>query len=237
MKSLFLWLTIPLFFLREDIPPQLLEFKTNKQIPERIEVQVLTALSHYPQLKNTDIRFVFNENLDGPIMAARPVVGSLLGGRSKRAYNILINPTFKLKHLEEPIDDIPDSVLIGWLGHELGHIMDYENRSTLGVMRFGVGYWLSSKYIRKAERVADTYAIQHGMGDYILVNKEFILGHADLPQHYKDRIARLYLSPDDIMDLILELEGETREEQEEILAEEEDMQQEMEEEPVETTGD
>jgi hypothetical protein len=65
-----------------DIPPRLQEFRHNKKIPSVIEKNVLAALAHYPELKETDIRFVFKQNLKGSVMAARPVFGSLL--RKKR---------------------------------------------------------------------------------------------------------------------------------------------------------
>lgn len=220
----------PQLIMQEEIPQELLTFKENKQIPQVIERQVLEALSHYPELKDTDIRFEFKKSLKKTVMAARPVVGTLFRNKSKRAYRILINPVFKLKHSAEPIDQIPDSVMIGWIGHELGHIMDYEGRNTWGVAGFGLGYWLSKKYIRKAERVADTFAVNRGMGPYLVATKAFILDHSELPQPYKDRIAALYLSPDDIMDLVAELERENQEERTEILEEEEEMVKEIEKE-------
>lgn len=219
MKLLLLWLFAPIFFVQDSIPFEMLSHGQNKQIPDVIVPQVLTALSHYPTLRETDIRFRFKENLRGPVMAARPVVGTLLRGRKHRAYDILINPMFKLKHLETPIDHIPDSVMIGWIGHELGHIMDYETKNTWQMLGFGFRYWTSARFIQKAEKVADTYATQQGLGEYILAHKEFVLGHADLPDYYKARIARLYLSPDDIVELIAEMEEEGANEQEETLEE------------------
>lgn len=191
-----------------DIPPGLKGFEQNKTIPSVIEKNVLQALSHYPELKETDIRFVFKQNLKGSVMAARPVFGSLFRKKKNRAYQILINSTFRLPNTIEPIHQIPDSVMVGWIGHELGHVMDYERRSGMGVIGFGFGYIFSKKYVRKAERVADTYAVEHGMADYIIATKNFILEHAGLPQAYKDKIARLYLSPDDIVELVTELEQE-----------------------------
>lgn len=187
-----------------------------KRIPRVLESQILKALSHYPELEETSIRFVFTRRLKSSTMAARPVVKTLLGPRKNRVYEILISPNFKLKHSILPIHQVDDDVITGWIGHELGHIMDYEERSTLAVARFGFLYWLSKRYIRKAERVADTFAVNRGMSSYILATKDFILGHAELPQKYKDRIARLYLSPDDIVELVAKLEekreGSIREE-------------------------
>ncbi|KGE12865.1 hypothetical protein [Sphingobacterium deserti] len=192
----------------------------NKQIPKVMEPQILAALSHYPELKDTCVRFIFTQKLKGSIMAARPVVGSLLGPKSKRQYDVLISPVFKLQHSIEPIHQIEDDVLIGWIGHELGHVMDYERRSTLSIAKFGLLYWLSRRFIRKAERVADTFAVNRGMGSYIIKTKAFILGHSGLSTRYKNKIAQLYLSPDDIVALINDLETETSVRKEEILEDE-----------------
>lgn len=208
---------------RENVVQEHIAPMDNKQVPQLIEEQILTALSHYPELRDTSIRFIFSQNLNGSVMAARPVVRTLFSRRSKRVYDILISSVFKLKHSLEPIHQLPDAVMIGWIGHELGHIMDYEGRSTWGIARFGLLYWLSKTYIRKAERVADTFAVNRGMGNYLLATKEFILGHTELPQGYKDKIARLYLSPDDIVELVTALEeDEAQEKRAELLAEEEE---------------
>ncbi|MGK6351717.1 hypothetical protein [Parapedobacter sp. DT-150] len=199
-----------------------------KVIPSPIKAQTWIALSHYPELNDTNIHFIFTRKLKHSVMAARPVVGSLFKNRKKRVYQILINPVFKLEHSFETMQQIPDKVLIGWIGHELGHIMDYEGRSTWEIIGFGISYWLSKKYIRKAERVADHFAVNRGMSDYLLATKAFILDHTELPQVYKDKIAALYLSPDDIMALVAELEKEDDAEKTEILADETDTIREVE---------
>jgi len=220
MAFILIALLTPYLSGQEPSATKLLKFKKNKQIPRVIEQHVLTALSYYPELKDTHIRFVFSRRLQRSVMAARPVVTSLLGNRKKRSYTILINPVFKLKHRVDPVRQIPDEVLIGWIGHELGHIMDYEQRDVWGIAAFGISYGLSRKYIRKAERVADTFAISHGMGHYLVATKNFILDHAELPQRYKNKIAELYLSPDDIMELVTELEETNQQQGSEVLEEE-----------------
>jgi len=194
----------------------------NKTIPASIEKPVRVALSHYPQLKDTPIRFRFTRKLNKSIMAARPVIGSLFKNRKDRVYEILINPTFKLESHEEAIRHIPDSVMAGWIGHELGHIMDYERRTFWGLLGFGISYGLSKKYVRRAERVADSFAIDQGMGLYLLSTKRFILDHSELPQNYKDKIEALYLSPDDLVELVDALEkGDNNQQKDQILADEE----------------
>lgn len=191
-----------------DIPPELVQFRTHKRIPPVIEANVLRALSFYPELTDVPIQFVFKQAIKSSVMQAQPVFGSLLASRKNRTYRINISTLFKLTHTAIPIHQLPDAIMIGWIGHELGHIMDYERRSNLGMVAFGIGYVLSPAYVKKVERLADQYAVQHGLGRYLVETKRFILDHAELPQAYKDKIARLYVSPEDIVEQVKRLEEE-----------------------------
>jgi len=182
------------------------EFRANKKIPAIIEKNVLKALSFYPELKNTAIKFVFKKRLKGSVMQAQPFFRSLLQRRTNRSYRINISALFRLTHTVTPIHQLPEEIMIGWIGHELGHIMDYESRSNRGMVAFGYNYLRSGKYVKQVEVIADTYAVNHGLGSYIIATKRFILDHAELPQAYKDKIARLYLSPDDIVEQVRKLE-------------------------------
>lgn len=182
------------------------EYGVNKTIPKIMEESILIALSHYPELKETKINFVFKQDIKKSVMQAQPILGSLLVGKEGRAYQINISSMFKLTHSAMPIHQLPKGILIGWIGHELGHIMDFESRSTFGLIKFGFGYLFSERYLKQAEVIADTYAVNHGLGEYIVQTKRFILNQSDLPEIYKARIARLYLSPDDIVDQIRKLE-------------------------------
>ena len=80
--------------------------------------------------------------------------------------------------------------------------MDYESRSALGMIKFGIGYLLSKNFIKGAEKRADEIAVAHDLGDEILTTKNFILNHAQLSEKYKAKIKRLYLSPEEIMEII-----------------------------------
>lgn len=184
------------------------EIRHNKKIPKVLEKEILTAMAFYPELKNVHIQFVFKRNIRRSVMQAQPLILSLLGKRKNRIYQVQISPLFKLTHTAIPIHQLPDSVLIGWIGHELGHIMDYERRSVFNLISFGISYLFSKRYVQLAEKVADTFAVRHRLADYIIQTKRFILEHADIPQSYKDRIARLYLSTDEIVELIKQLEEE-----------------------------
>ena len=98
--------------------------------------------------------------------------------------------------------------MIGWIGHELGHILDYEGKSNLEIMSFGYRYLFHPSFVKHAEMVADSFAVERGMGHFIVATKRFILDHAELPQSYKDKIRRLYLSPDVIVEQVKKLEVE-----------------------------
>lgn len=176
----------------------------HKEIPQSIEKEARIALSYYPQLAETNISLKFKNDIKKSTMQAQPVFKSLLRPRKKRDYVIFISKKVKIEAEAFKITDIPSDVLIGWIGHELGHIMDYRDRSSLGLIWFGIKYLYFPKFIREAERAADTFAVAHGMGEYILKTKDFILNHAHLSEIYKARIKRLYLSPEEIMLLINE---------------------------------
>ncbi|WP_425583524.1 hypothetical protein [Winogradskyella damuponensis] len=172
------------------------------EIPEDIKMTVNKALAYYPQLKDTKIEFRFKKNIKKSTMQARPTFGSFFKSRKNRHYVILISEKFKIADKEFLTRHIPDTIFIGWIGHELGHIMDYQNRSKLNLIWFGLKYVFSQNHIVEAERAADSFAVAHGMEDYILKTKDFILNNADITQSYKDRIKKYYLSPEEIMELV-----------------------------------
>lgn len=174
------------------------------KIPEDIKTNVKTALEFYPQLDSTDLEFRFKKNIKKSTMQARPKFGSFFKSRKHRNYVILISEKFQIADKEFSTRHIPDDIFIGWIGHELGHIMDYQNRNKINLIWFGLKYLFSQSHIVEAERAADSFAVAHGMEEYILKTKEFILNHADITQSYKDRIKKYYLSPEEIMYLVEE---------------------------------
>jgi len=156
------------------------------------------------ELANRTIEFKFKKNIQKSTMQAQPDFFSVFKSRKNRSYKILISEKIKIADSVVYTKDMPSDIIIGWLGHELGHVMDFEQRSGLNLIGFGIGYLTSKKYIKGAERRADTYAVNHGMEKYILATKEFILEKAGLPEKYINRIKNLYLSPEEIMILVQE---------------------------------
>ncbi|MCZ4320050.1 hypothetical protein O4H26_13735 [Aequorivita viscosa] len=174
----------------------------NKIIPESIKKEAIEALTFFPELYDTAIEFKFKNNIRKSTMQAQPRFTSFFKSKENREYVILISRSIQIEGEKFTMDDIPSDVKIGWIGHELGHLMDYRDRTNLGMLIFGIKYLFSFKHIKEVERAADTYAIIHGMGDYIIKTKNFILDNADLSEKYKERIRSLYISPEEVMELI-----------------------------------
>ncbi|WP_452232618.1 hypothetical protein [Lacinutrix sp. MEBiC02595] len=171
-------------------------------IPESIKDEIKTALSYYPDLKNIAINFEFKKNIKKSTMQAQPSFGSVFRKKGKRSYNIYISETVNISGDILYTKDMPKEVIIGWIGHELGHVMDYRNRSNFNLIWFGVKYLLSDNHIAEAERSADTFAVKSGMEKYILITKNFILNQANIDEKYIARINKYYLSPEEIMEII-----------------------------------
>lgn len=178
---------------------------TNKIIPSIIKPQVEKALSYYPELKDTPITFKFKKNIKKSTMQAQPKFTSLLKARKNRSYIILISEKFHIEGEEFRVVDVDDEIMIGWIGHELGHVMDYRNRGKFDMIIFGLKYLFSSAHIKEVERAADTFAVEHGMYEYILATKNFILNNTSISPEYKARIKKLYMSPEEIMELVNKL--------------------------------
>ncbi|WP_324721369.1 hypothetical protein [Salinimicrobium sp. HB62] len=190
-------------------------FEDNKIIPQNIIGEARVALSFYPELKDVEIEFKYKKGIKKSFMQAQPKVTTLFNGKKARSYYVFMSNKFLIQDEEFSITEIPSEVLIGWLGHELGHIVDYRDKSAMKLVKFGTRYVTSDKFIKKAERTADTHAINRGLGKYIFATKDFILNHSTLSDSYKRRKARLYLSPAEILALVNDLEEEVPEEIEE----------------------
>ena len=176
----------------------------NKIIPDSIRKEAIEAISFYPELYETAITFKFKDHIKKSTMQAQPRFASFFRAKEHREYVILISRNIQIEGEHFSMEDIPSDVKVGWIGHELGHIMDYRERTNIGMLIFGIKYLFSSAHIKEVERTADMFAIQHGMGDFILMTKNFILENANLSEKYKERIRRLYISPEEVMELINE---------------------------------
>ena len=107
-------------------------------IPDSIKAEAETAFTFFPLLKDNLIELRFKKKIKKSTMLAQPKIGSFFKSRNNRQYLILISETFKISNKKFMTKDIPSDILIGWIGHELGHIMDYQTRSKLNLIWFGI---------------------------------------------------------------------------------------------------
>ena len=168
------------------------QFNNNKFLYEKYELQTLIALSYFPELKNTKISFRRREFRT--TMAARPKGIEVFRAKGKRHYIIYINdyPSSKVSP-----DSVSFNAQIGVIGHELAHLVDYEQTSSLKMLIVGFSY-LNKKFRTKFERATDLRTINHGLlwqcYDFAL----YVHNSSVAPTEYINYKKKFYMSPKEI---------------------------------------
>lgn len=153
-------------------------FGVRKEIPKEYELATLVALSHYPDLKNTRIKFVLKENVKLPI-ATRPAELSFLRLRKGRLYRVIINPNSKGFVLNKSFNQ-----QVGIIGHELAHIQHYVHTSFIGVAWQGLRYITSQNYWWRYETDTDRRTVKYGLG-WQLYDFQLYLKREDMYEELK----------------------------------------------------
>lgn len=172
--------------------------KGNYVYPRELKVEVERALTYYPDLKNVKIQFRWGVFTQHSFMLAQPKIHTLLRKKEKRAYQIIMRKKFFLKNSQFPNERVPSNVMVGWLGHELGHILDYKDRSSLNLVYFGLMYYFSKSFLKKAEITADKNAAEHGLIDELVESKLFGRDTTYFPKSYVDKLNWLYPRVNDV---------------------------------------
>ena len=180
---------------REDLK---IEFGINKAIPDEIELECLTALSYYPELKNIKIIFQFGSPVS--TMVSRPTLKSIFRSGNKRVYQVIIRkPGISKNGLEW--SELSFNSLVGWIAHELGHIVHYSHKTSGGVLFTGIKYAFPG-YRRRMERFTDNLVIQHDLGYALLDGTNYTINYSNATPHYKNYLFKYYLSPIEIKEAI-----------------------------------
>ncbi|WP_411032209.1 hypothetical protein [Spongiimicrobium sp. 3-5] len=136
-------------------------FSENKKIPDAIRLQVLTALSFYPELAKT--RIIFRMRKRKTPLASRPQLWSVFKKRKNRTYIITISTASNDQLSPILLNQLPFNAQIGVLGHELGHSAYYDTKSTFQLL--GLSFkLLRSKNTDAFEFNTDRICIDHGLG-------------------------------------------------------------------------
>jgi hypothetical protein len=171
----------------------------NKQIPKKYEHEILTALSHYPELKNVNIRFELTSRAAVPY-GTKPSLASCFLPRHKRVYTITILEEARGPMASALIKNVTHDMRIGIIGHELCHVVQYNCRSCAALLKMIALYPLPF-FKKKIEQGADRCAIMHGLGHELLLHAMYI---RQIPGYTEQRpeINKYYLKPAEIKDLL-----------------------------------
>ena len=178
---------MPITLVHQDSLARL--FSNNKTFHPTIKSAALVALSRYPELKNVRIEFLFRPIT--PTMAARPKI-NLKAFTRHRTYQIFLNNN-QGKHKALDIDSLSESVKIGWIAHELGHIIDYESRNAFSLMAMGVYYLTVPSFKKNIEQSVDIITIRHGFGYEHCEGVEYLLYGSKASEKYKKNNMKYYL--------------------------------------------
>ena len=141
------------------------KYSFRKKIPVEIQAQVLTALSYYPQLKDTRIKFRFKKRKTP--LTSRPRIMHVFLPKKWRTYVITLST--KTTESFDPIlfSRLPYNAQIGVLGHEIAHILEYRAQSSFQLI--GLGFKIGNpSFVDRFEFETDARAIANGLGYQLL---------------------------------------------------------------------
>lgn len=177
-------------------------YSWRKEMPEELETPILKALMHFPELQTRKIIFRYAKKPFSSVLKAKPRLRTILRVGEERTYVVKMNRELRLGQTTMHLAQLPEAVLVGWFGHELGHINDYEERSNRGLLLKEIILKVSSSYSQKMGIKADRVARRHGLRAEIRKAKEFILKRALISSEYKKQIRAFYPGLRQIMQLI-----------------------------------
>lgn len=175
--------------------PDLQQFSKNKEIPKKYEYEILIALSHYPELKDTKIRFSLAVHASVPY-GTKPTFKSCFTPRKNRAYIITILESAEYPESAALMKRLTREMRIGVLGHELAHVKQFQSCNPFSLLKRLASFLVSSTR-RTIERAADKMAIAHGLGQELLEHALYI---RSIPGYVKKRpkLNEDYLLPREI---------------------------------------
>lgn len=157
-------------FLEADSVRLAQAYGHNKQLPARYALQALIALSYFPELKDTRIKFIVRPAYS--LLQTKPMVRGIFS-RRKRQFTITISDSSYWKLEPIRLDPMNFNAQVGVIGHELSHVADFLHRSFFNLAASGIKH-LSSKYIDRFEFMTDSICIAHGLGYQLLAWSTFV---------------------------------------------------------------
>ncbi len=173
-------------------------YKRSKRIQkkeEMLELAFYVALRYYPELKDTKISVKLKKIKS--TMMAQPDADFIVKSKNDRKYRILINSSKEFNGMN--YEDLSFNSLVGWIGHELAHITEYNQKSNGQLVHFISNYLFSRKHLKHTENSADKEAVKRGLGYSLYEGVTFLFKNPKIFKNYKERNEEYYLSPTEIL--------------------------------------
>ena len=141
------------------------EYGNRKSYPPQFEKQILIALSYYPELKNTPIKFQTRPNHSPGF--TRVTWGGLFEPSRTRHFLVVFSDSTEEMLMPLIFKKVSFNAQLGLIGHELAHIAYFLSRTTLQIIKHVVSN-VSARYIDRFEYNTDAICIAHGLGYQLL---------------------------------------------------------------------
>lgn len=176
-------------------------YGANKILPKGFELATLVALSHYPELKNTHIRFILKETFIP--LVSKPKIASMFKNKAKWEYEVIISDHSNEEMETILLKNLSFNAQVGIIGHELGHTAYYLDKSIGEMMSIGFNY-LYKNYRANFEKDTDKRAVDHGLGwqlyDYSIYSRAL----PSMSRENIDWINQFYMSGNKILEYMRE---------------------------------
>jgi len=152
---------------------------------QKFEVAFGKAKIRYPEIQDLNIELRLGKGLFFTMRASvKPT--SLFA--TKRTYVVYVNLSRK-----DILPALSEDNLVGWFGHELAHIAEYESMSNFELFVFAFKYICNLKFRFLVEKRINAFAYNNGFARELLgVWKKFLSLDA-MNKRYKKYIAKNYL--------------------------------------------
>ena len=130
-------------------------------------------------------------------MQAQPTPNFIFKRKNKRAYCIFVNDNPELTGIN--YQDLSFNALVGWIGHEFAHLIDYSSMNNRELLGFIATYVFDKREMRKTERQADKETIKRGLGIQLLDGVVFFEKNEKVSKRYRKRKKKNYLSEEEII--------------------------------------
>ncbi len=155
------------------------------------------ASANFPELKGLKIE-VRRKHI-GTMMAARPKIDFLFRKQENRTYVVFITDSPEMN--AGPIfAEMSECAQAGVLGHELSHIVTYNDMNNMQLILFGIKYMFNK---RKIEAQTDLIAMKHGFGEQLIEYTRFIIKSPHTNRKYLRKKKKYYLSANEMEEKLL----------------------------------